>query len=993
MASTCCIHARVLAVPAVVALVLTAVTLPAQAIQSYPGVGSGAVELPAVAERADRIASVAPAALAKATAWSDFIQLHPDWDVRWNLATGTPHRAFGAGIAVAGRVEDPAAAIEAARDFLRSQSPLTKAGAVQLVAQSAVRGGRVWYVHFQQRHQGIPVLLTDITVRLGVDGKVFAFGADTRDGIQLSTSPSLDAATARLRASDGLAPSSAADATEGGEQLYVLPLDFAAGTQYRLVRHVRVHRELPRHEWEVFVDAHSGEVVWRFDRVRHAAVGGTVTGLVHPQTPEDVAQTLPLQQLAVTVGGVAVQTDAAGIYTRSTTGLITVSAALRGRYADVNRQDGVADAALSVSGVNATAGQTVNFAFTDANSAQSERDAFYHTNVVHAYIKGLDAGFTSIDYIMPVAVNIADVCNAYWDGNGINFFAAGGGCNNTGSVSDVVYHEYGHGINDNLYVQLGSPFGMINGALHEGMADVTAAMLEDDPVIGQGFNVGGGNIRDLTGGNTWPRDFSGEVHTDGLMIAGAFWDLRQSVGLTVAEQLAHFSKYGLPDDSNLRLAFEEYFFETLVADDDDSNLANQTPHWNEILAAFNLHGIGPSLYVDVAHTELSDTADMANPYPVDAVITSSSSLFPVDAASPELVYTINSGAPTSLAMADLGGGLFRASIPAQPLGSLVRYHIRAAAVGGTALDTPVTPTVLPFAFLVGPVLQQVSQTFESANAAWSVNPDGTDNATTGVWVRLDPAGTNINGQPVQPESDHTPSGVACWVTGSGLSGEQPGVNDVDGGRTTLRGPTWNMGSMLHPVVRYWRWYTNNLGSEPNTDVWKTQISNDNGATWVDVENTNLSENAWSRVTFRVEDYVAPTATMRMRWIAEDALPGSLVEAGLDDVEVLSFDATGVDSPGLDRPSHYALAQNRPNPFNPATSIVFDLPRAGRATLRIYDLAGRLVATLADGALAAGRHTLRWDGRDAQGAAVASGVYLYRLESADFTATKRMVLAK
>jgi hypothetical protein len=133
--------------------------------------------------------------------------------------------------------------------------------------------------------------------------------------------------------------------------------------------------------------------------------------------------------------------------------------------------------------------------------------------------------------------------------------------------------------------------------------------------------------------------------------------------------------------------------------------------------------------------------------------------------------------------------------------------------------------------------------------------------------------------------------------------------------------------------------------------------------------------------------------MRMRWIAEDALPGSLVEAGLDDLEILSFDATGVETPELGHPIRYTLAQNRPNPFNPATTIVFDLPQAGHATLRVYDLAGRLVTTLADRALAAGRHTLRWDGHDAHGTPVASGVYLYRLEAADFTATKRMVLAK
>ena len=75
---------------------------------------------------------------------------------------------------------------------------------------------------------------------------------------------------------------------------------------------------------------------------------------------------------------------------------------------------------------------------------------------------------------MPVAVNVASTCNAFWNGTGLVFFAAGGGCVNTATVPDVVYHEYGHGNNDKIYQQDGRPNGMVNGALHEGMADVCA---------------------------------------------------------------------------------------------------------------------------------------------------------------------------------------------------------------------------------------------------------------------------------------------------------------------------------------------------------------------------------------------------------------------------------------------------------------------------------------------------------------------------------------
>ena len=85
--------------------------------------------------------------------------------------------------------------------------------------------------------------------------------------------------------------------------------------------------------------------------------------------------------------------------------------------------------------------------------------------------------------------------------------------------------------------------------------------------------------------------------------------------------------------------------------------------------------------------------------------------------------------------------------------------------------------------------------------------------------------------------------------------------------------------------------------------------------------------------------------------------------------------------------------NQPNPFNPTTHIAFDLPQAVDARLVVYDTAGRRVAILHDGPLAAGAHRIPWRGRDAAGRSVASGVYVYRLTTGDRSATGRMVLAR
>jgi hypothetical protein len=104
-----------------------------------------------------------------------------------------------------------------------------------------------------------------------------------------------------------------------------------------------------------------------------------------------------------------------------------------------------------------------------------------------------------------------------------------------------------------------------------------------------------------------------------------------------------------------------------------------------------------------------------------------------------------------------------------------------------------------------------------------------------------------------------------------------------------------------------------------------------------------------------------------------------------------YDATPV--PGA-QPTLYALHPCVPNPFNPATTIRFDLPQASPVRVRVYDMAGRLVQTLVDGAvLEAGSHDVMWRGDDASGRHVAAGTYFCRMEAGVFSGTQRMTLVK
>ena len=111
-----------------------------------------------------------------------------------------------------------------------------------------------------------------------------------------------------------------------------------------------------------------------------------------------------------------------------------------------------------------------------------------------------------------------------------------------------------------------------------------------------------------------------------------------------------------------------------------------------------------------------------------------------------------------------------------------------------------------------------------------------------------------------------------------------------------------------------------------------------------------------------------------------------------DVQLHVKDVSGVPEPTL--PVSFALRQCFPNPFNPQTTIAFDLPKQEMATLSVFDLSGRLVKNLITAKLhTPGHHEVVWNGRDDAGRQVASGAYFYRLEAGSFSETKRMILIK
>jgi hypothetical protein len=128
---------------------------------------------------------------------------------------------------------------------------------------------------------------------------------------------------------------------------------------------------------------------------------------------------------------------------------------------------------------------------------------------------------------------------------------------------------------------------------------------------------------------------------------------------------------------------------------------------------------------------------------------------------------------------------------------------------------------------------------------------------------------------------------------------------------------------------------------------------------------------------------------------------AIESADISSVEIVGVELADADGNMLSAsirhksvvPSDFDLRQNYPNPFNPSTTISFGLPSQEKVRIAVFNIRGQLVAVLADRVYSAGYHKVVWDGSDGQGSQVASGVYFYRLETAESVQSRKMLMLK
>ena len=251
-----------------------------------------------------------------------------------------------------------------------------------------------------------------------------------------------------------------------------------------------------------------------------------------------------------------------------------------------------------------------------------------------------------------------------------------------------------------------------------------------------------------------------------------------------------------------------------------------------------------------------------------------------------LYYRYGGGAYISSALVHQSGYLYVGTLPPAECGDAPEFYFAAEGSTSGVVHSPAGAPGAVYTADVGELTTVFADDFQS-DQGWTVGDTG-DDASTGVWNRMDPEGSDA-----QPENDHSSSpGTVCWVT-DGLYGGSLGARDVDGGKTTLQSPVFDLSGVTDATISYYRWYSNDTGGAPNADVFEVDISDNGGASWANVETVGPSgagtSGGWVYHEFSVSDFASLTANVKLRFVAADEGDGSLVEAALDDFVVSAFE--------------------------------------------------------------------------------------------------------
>ncbi|MFY9340958.1 MAG: hypothetical protein WAT39_00620 [Planctomycetota bacterium] len=721
--------------------------------------------LPLLAQKDDSPAGRQLAAFYQGPAWQRLLeQAGGEWRVEWCAATGTPKAIWGSGLPLGGWREN---SLDEARRhanlLLQQQAELLGLGTSEFREVIGSRMGRTWVLVFDQFFRGLPVIGGRADVRVHMVGRVPMLGSTAWPiPANFATVPALTAETANAIAWQALGgvPTGVAQPAAVAAPRLVIWGDITATTPQVpvlawevAISNVGADGRGPVGRW--YVDAANGRVL-HFASDKHECGFGcghgtpavaesaasassaaspaalpvltTVTVRGWTRTGIDAFDPLvnvPLPGLVLSVPGIGnVTTDNNGQFTINIAAAVTIP---------VGNLDGRHHAAISGASapstsftVNPGVATTVTLLTAAATTNQAAHTTTtYWVDRVNEWartILGNSPQLATADSV-GVTVNIASTCNAYYTGNTINFYNAGGGCSNTANAT-IIAHEWGHGLDDRY-----GGISQING-LSEALSDICGMYLVDSPLLGSGFQTAGVPLRN--GNNTTQYPASGAVHTQGQSFMGFAWKLRDRLATTLGNRP---SAIAITDDivvgSIAADAIDQQgaVLEVFLADDNDGNLANGTPHSPDLIWACNQHSLPYPNQPSLPNNECAGAIAIVNgvngPY-TSVGATTSTPAWPCASGGNDVWFTYLAGAAGTLTITTCGTATWDTALQlfSGSCGALTSVACNDDSCGlQSSISVAVTPGT--YRLRLGG--------FNAATGAFSLNvtgPSGTPAATT-----------------------------------------------------------------------------------------------------------------------------------------------------------------------------------------------------------------------------------------------------------------------
>ncbi|MHC5002678.1 MAG: hypothetical protein ACYTJ0_06110, partial [Planctomycetota bacterium] len=611
-----------------------------------------------------------------------------------------------------------------------------------------------------------------------------------------------------------------------------------AGLDDQIVVPRLAHRSLiaagPR-RWLMVTDAFTGELLYEEDRLfRGNEVTGTVQGLVtdgvgSEQCEEEVPRALPYAR--ITAGPAVVFSESDGSFSVPIHDYdpVEVTASLEGLWFDVINVAGAEASATTVIDPSGSGELLLN----EANQAfeRAEVNAFLGANELRDVVLLANPAYPGVDGNgFTVRVNRSDsLCpgNAWYspDEQSINFCQAGGGHPNT-AWSSVVYHEYGHHL-----VAVG---GSGQGAYGEGMGDALSVVMLDSPELGLGFYGSCFNsLRDAD--NDCQYQSSGcsscgsSSHSCGQLLSGCVWDLREELvavdptGYLDTLRSLVINSILLHTGSSINA---EITVDFLTLDDDNGDIGDGTPHYQQIANAFGAHGMPAPPLSPLGFGFPDGLPTNVSPWGDGVIRVEIFDLGAVAAPGTGMLHLSPTGEPDTFVatpMTEVAPNVYEATFPENECAALTHYYFSAETDDGSVVTYPAAAPLDSFSVVAATDAETTFADALDRAGEWTVEIAG--GLTDGAWEIGVPAGGGDRGD---PPTDADGSG------GCALTDNVSGNSDVDNGLTTLTSPTMDA-SVEIAYVSYWRWYSNSSGTGAYQDTFVVQVSDDGGASWVELE--------------------------------------------------------------------------------------------------------------------------------------------------------------